>query len=770
MPPKTKEKSGNKLTITKEEALKYHEFPIPGKIEVVATKPCKTQLDLSLAYTPGVAVPCLEIKANPSDIYKYTAKGNLVAVVSNGTAVLGLGNIGAGAGKPVMEGKGVLFKRFADVDVFDIELDTQNPDEVIKTCQLLEPTFGGINLEDIKAPDCFYIEETLKKTMKIPIFHDDQHGTAIISGAALINALEVVGKDIKKIRVVVSGAGASGIACAEHYINLGVKRENITMCDTKGAIYKGRTAGMNPYKERFAHESKFRTIDDALKGADVFLGLSVANCMSPKMLLSMAKDPIVFAMANPDPEITYSLAMETRKDVIMATGRSDYPNQVNNVLGFPFIFRGALDVHATTINEEMKRAATKALADLAKEDVPDSVRKVYGGEELRFGPTYIIPKPFDPRVLVWEAAAVAEAAMKTGVAQRKVNLDEYKEKLMMRLGLSHEVTRNIVVKAKSKPKKIVFPEGDEDKILRASHQLINDHIATPILLGNEKVIKDKIKKLGMDLNGAEIVDPSNFSKREEYVDAYYKLRQRNGLTRANANTRIRNRTIFASMMLKMGDADALVAGLTQHYPDTIRPALQIVKIQEGVRKVAGLYIVTTKNKTCFFADATVNIDPTDEDLAEIAILAAETAKRFGVEPRVAMLSFSNFGSSNHPNAKKVARATELVKKRVPHLIIDGEMQADTAVVPDIVKETFPFSSLKEGANVLIFPSLEAGNIAYKLMARIGGADVMGPILMGMSKPVHVLQRGAEVSDIVNIAAIAVVEAQDKVSAKVKVSK
>ncbi|MBI4669024.1 MAG: phosphate acetyltransferase [Elusimicrobia bacterium] len=749
------------MSVTKKEALDYHEYPTPGKVEVVSTKPCFTQRDLSLAYTPGVADPCLEIKAHPEDIYKYTSKGNLVAVVSNGTAVLGIGNIGAAAGKPVMEGKGVLFKRFADINVFDIEVASENPEEVIRVCQLLEPTFGGINLEDIKAPECFYIEETLKKTMKIPVFHDDQHGTAIISGAALLNAIEIVGKDIGKIKMVVNGAGAAGFSCADHYVRLGVKRENIFMCDTKGVLYKGRTEGMNKYKEKFAVDTDARALADVMRGADVFVGLSVANVVTPEMLCSMAKNPIVFAMANPNPEIKYELAVAARSDLIMATGRSDYPNQVNNVLGFPFIFRGALDVRATQINDEMKLAATYALAELAKEDVPDSVRKAYGGQRLQFGREYIIPKPFDSRVLIREASAVAEAAMKTGVAQKPVDLAVYRVQLEKRLGRAREVMRTVIGKAQRDSKRVVFPEGDQEKILRAAAELLDEKIAVPIILGNEAGIRALIAEHGLSLEGAEIVDPAAFARREEYVEEYYKIRQRKGATRQRAAEIMLERNAFGAMMVHLGDADALVSGLTEHYAQTIRPALRIIKVRKGVNKVSGLYVMVMKKEIYFFADTTVVIEPTAEDLAEIALLAAETARRFDVEPRVAMLSFSNFGSTQHPLSDKVRKAVEIVRGKAPDLTIDGEMQADTAVVPEIMENTYPFSALKDGANVLVFPSLEAGNIAYKLLGRIGGATAIGPILMGMSKAVHVLQRDAEVNDIVNMAAIAVVDAQAK---------
>ncbi len=749
------------MAINRQDALDYHFGKRPGKIEVVPTKPCRTQRDLSLAYTPGVAEPCLEIRKNPREAFKYTARGNLVAVVTNGTAVLGLGNIGALAGKPVMEGKGVLFKRFADIDVFDIEIDSTDPQEVIRVCQLLEPTFGGINLEDIKAPECFLIEETLRRTLKIPVFHDDQHGTAIISGAALLNALEIVGKEISNVRVVFNGAGASGIACAEHYVRLGVKRENILMVDTQGVIYKGRKEGMNPYKERFAAETKLRTLAEAIEGADVFVGLSVKGALTPQMLRTMADRPIVFAMANPDPEITYEDALATRSDVLMATGRSDYPNQVNNVLGFPFIFRGALDVRAMAINEEMKLAATRALAALAKEDVPDSVCRAYGLEHIRFGPEYIIPKPFDPRVLVWEATAVAQAAMESGVAQEPVELDEYRERLERRLGKAREITRMLIHKAQAQPKRVVFPEGENDKILRASHILVEENIARPILLGNPETIRIRAAELGISLAGMEIVDPARSPKRPSYTEELYRLRQRRGVTLSAASELILNRNLFASMMVHQGDADAVVSGVTQHYPDTIRPALQVIKMREDLHKVSACYaLITRQGEIYFLADCAVNIDSTAEELAEIALCAAETARRFDITPRVAMLSFSNFGSVKHPLAEKMRRATELVQQADPTLMADGEMQADTAVVPEIIEQTYPFCRLRGGANVLIFPDLTSANIAYKLLIRLGGGEAIGPILMGMSKPVHVLQRGAEVEEIVNIAALAVVDAQE----------
>lgn len=746
--------------IRKQEALDYHSQGRRGKIEVISSKSCQTQRDLALAYTPGVAEPCREIETNPEDAYLYTAKGNLVAVVSNGTAVLGLGDIGALAGKPVMEGKGVLFKRFADIDVFDIELNSHNPDEIIRAVQMLEPTFGGINLEDIKAPECFYIEEALKKTMNIPVFHDDQHGTAIISGAALVNALEVVGKKIDKVKVVFSGAGAAGIACAKLYESLGVRRQNMLLVDTKGVVYKGRKEGMNPYKEYFAVDTEARTLADAMKDADVFCGVSAKGIVSKEMVKSMADNPIVFAMANPDPEITYEDATSARSDIIMATGRSDYPNQVNNVLGFPFIFRGALDVRAKMINEEMKIAASHALAQLTKEDVPDSVMRAYGGERIAFGRNYIIPKPFDPRVLLWEATAVAKAAMDTGVARNPIkDFEMYRDSLEARLGKSREVMRFFIRAAQHAPRRIVFPEGEEEKILRAAQVILDERIAQPILLGSRTFIKQRIADLGLDLDGVEIINPGKSPRFDEYVTAYYAMRQRKGLTRFDAERHMKTHNIYGMMMVELDDADGLLSGLTQHYPDTVRPALQIIGKREGVRKIAGLYMMVFKNQTVFIADPTVNIEPTAEDLAEIALLAAEKVRQFDMEPRVAMLSFSNFGSTQHPLTEKVRRAVELVHRSAPNLMVDGEMMAETAVVPDIVNELYPFSTLKGPANVLICPDLTSANIAYKLLARLGGAVAIGPILMGIRKPVYLLTPGNDVNDIVNMTAMTVFESQ-----------
>ena len=755
------------MKIRREDALAYHapssSGSPAGKVSVVPTKPCRTQRDLSLAYTPGVAIPCLEIEKDPSLAYQYTSKGNLVAVVTNGTAVLGLGNIGPLAGKPVMEGKGVLFKRFADIDVFDIELATLDPREIIRTCQLLEPTFGGINLEDIKAPDCFIVEEELRRTMKIPVFHDDQHGTAIISGAALLNALEIVGKTLAEARIVVNGAGASAISCASHFIKLGARRENIVMCDSKGVIHAGRTSGMNAYKERFVSDTKARTLAEALVGADVFIGLSSANCLTGEMIQPMAKDPVIFALANPDPEIPYEEAVAARPDAIVATGRSDYPNQVNNVLGFPFIFRGALDVRATMINDEMKLAATRALAELTREDVPDSVRRAYGVGKMEFGRDYIIPKPFDPRVLVYEAAAVAQAAMETGVAQIQLNLDDYRESLEKRLGKAREVMRMLIHKAQQAPKKIVFPEGSDERIIRAARVLIDEHIACPVLVGDAAAIHASLAALHVDASLVEIVDPAADARAGLYMDELFRLRQRKGMTRCEARNSVRDPFVFASLMVHMGDADGMLGGMTRNYPDTIRPALQVIQMETGLKRVCGAYLlITPKGEFYMLADPTVNLEPTSEELAEIAILAARTARRFDLEPRVAMISFSNFGSTRHPLAAKVARAVEIVHNRAPELVIDGEVQADLAVSPEVLAEQYPFTPLAErGANVLVFPNLEAGNASYRLLARLGNCELVGPILMGFAHPVHVLPPETEVDTIVKMAAVAVVEAQEK---------
>lgn len=753
--------------VRKEDALLYHSEGRPGKIEVQSSKSCATQRDLSLAYTPGVAEPCREIHANPDDAYLYTAKGNLVAVVSNGTAVLGLGDIGALAGKPVMEGKGVLFKRFADIDVFDIELDSHDPDAIIRTIQMLEPTFGGINLEDIKAPECFYIEETLRRTMNIPVFHDDQHGTAIISGAALLNALEIVGKKIEDVKVVFSGAGAAGIACARFYERLGVLRKNVLLVDTQGIVYAGRTKGMNPYKDYFAAETDLRTLAEAMRGADVFCGVSIKDLVTKEMVRTMADNPIVLAMANPDPEIDYNDAVRARDDVIMATGRSDFPNQVNNVLGFPFIFRGALDVHASAINDEMKVAAAYSLANLAKEPVPDAVLKAYGGRRIEFGKEYIIPKPFDTRVLLWETVAVAKAAMATGVARRPIrDFEAYTDSLEARLGKSREIMRFFIHKARTDPKRIVFAEGEEENILRAACIVVEEGIAKPILLGSRTLITQRSHDIGLDLGGVDVINPSKSAKLDEYITTYYQSRQRKGVTRPDAERQTKTHNIFGMVMVQRGDADGLISGLTQHYPDTVRPALQIIGKREDVKKIAGIYMMVFKNETIFIADPTVNVNPTSEELADIAILSAEKVRQFNIEPRVAMLSFSNFGSARHPLADKVRQAVQIVRSREPRLIIDGEIQADAAVSPDIMNQLYPFSPLGEGANVLVCPDLTSANIAYKLLARFGGATAVGPILMGIRKPVYLLVPGSTVSDIVNITAMAVFESQRAVQSGV----
>lgn len=748
--------------ITREDVLEYHRLNgRPGKISVVPTKPMATQRDLGLAYTPGVAVPVLEIEKDPENAYEYTSKGNLVAVISNGTAILGLGDRGALAGKPVMEGKGVLFKKFADVDVFDIEVNSHDPEEIVRVVAAISPTFGGINLEDIKAPECFYIEETLKGMLDIPVFHDDQHGTAIISGAALVNGLEVVDKNIADVRIVVSGAGAAAISCSELMVRLGVTRLNIMLVDSKGVVYKGRQEGMNKYKERFACETDSRSLADAVRDADVFYGLSIADILTEAMVKTMAENPLIFAMANPDPEIKYELARAVRPDAIVATGRSDYPNQINNVLGFPFIFRGALDVRARAINEEMKVAASQALARLAKEDIPDSVLRAYGLESLKFGRDYIIPKPLDPRVLLRESPAVAQAAMETGVARRQIDLEEYREQLAFRLGMGEQVRHFILHKAQSCPnkKRIVFAEGEENKIIRAAAMIQDDGIGQPILVGRPEVIAQRIATLGLDCN-LEIVDPDAFPRRSEYNEAYYTLRQRKGVALQDTNNLLSDPNIFGPMMVKMGDADAFVSGLTHDYPEVIRPALQIHHTAPGVKRAAGAYIIVVDNRTYLFTDATVNIDPSAEDLAEIACLSADLARQLGMEPRVALLSFSNFGSTPHPLSDKVRKAVELIRARCPDFKVDGEMQADTAVVPEIIENRYPFSEVKD-ANVLVFPSLEAANIAYKLLARLGNAQAIGPILLGMGAPVHVLQTGDEVRDIVNIAAVAVMDAMNR---------
>jgi malate dehydrogenase (oxaloacetate-decarboxylating)(NADP+) len=752
--------------VTREDALEYHHLEgRPGKVSVVPTKPMETQRDLSLAYTPGVAVPVLEIEKDPELAYEYTSKGNLVAVVTNGSAILGLGDRGPLAAKPVMEGKGVLFKRFADVDVFDIELNSADPQVIIQTVAAIAPTFGGINLEDIRSPECFYIEETLKSMLDIPVFHDDQHGTAIISGAALMNGLEVVGKRLEDVHITMAGAGAAAISCAELMIRLGARRENIMLVDTHGVVYKGRTVEMNKYKQRLANDTDRRTLAEAMQGADVFYGLAVANILSADMVKSMAERPLIFAMANPDPEIPYELAKEARPDAIVATGRSDYPNQINNVLGFPFIFRGALDVRARAINEEMKVAASQALAALTREDVPDSVLRAYGLDALKFGPDYIIPKPLDPRVLLWESPAVARAAMETGVARKPIDLDGYRQQLAYRQGLGEQVRYFIMnsAKAASPKKRVAFAEGEETKIMRAAAQVLEEGIGIPILVGRAEVIIEKLKQLGLN-NDMQIVDPERFVRLEQYAEHYSQLRARKGVTIYQARRRVLEPNVFTALMVKMGDADASVSGVTFDYPDVIRPALRIHHTQAGKRIAAGVYIIIVGRRTYLFTDATVNIDPSAEDLADIAFLAADFARKLLIEPRVALLSFSNFGSTPHPFSDKVRKAVELMRSRGADFPVDGEMQADTAVVAELIDQRYPFSQVRD-ANVLVFPSLEAANIAYKLLARLGNAQAIGPILLGVGAPVHVLQTGDDVRNIVNIAAVAVMDAASREKSK-----
>ncbi|MGB9691741.1 MAG: NADP-dependent malic enzyme [Candidatus Sumerlaeaceae bacterium] len=744
---------------TRDEALAYHSRPPAGKIEIRPTKPCLTQRDLALAYTPGVAEPCREIEANPEEVFKYTARGNLVAVVSNGTAVLGLGDIGPLAGKPVMEGKALLFKRFADIDAIDIELATKAPTEIIRTVQLLEPTFGGINLEDIKAPECFEIEEALRATMQIPVFHDDQHGTAIISGAALLNALELVGKRIEQVNIVFSGAGAAAIATARFYCLLGARKENITIVDSKGVIYVGRKEGMNRWKQEFATETSARSLAEAMRGADVFVGLSVAGLVTEEMLRSMAAKPIVFALANPDPEIPYDVAKAVRPDAIVATGRSDYPNQVNNVLGFPFIFRGALDVRARQINEQMKVAAAKALAALARESVPETVAKAYGLETITFGPDYLIPKPLDPRVLTWVAPAVAEAAIESGVARHKLDIAKYREALENRLGRSREIMRIVFHKARTAPKRVVFAEGSHSKILQAARQLVDEKIASPILLGDPPAIEAQAARLQISLTGMRIESLANSPNRDRYARRIFELRCRKGVTLSEAFELVRDPNYYASAMVEQGDADVMISGIEYHYPDGLRPPMRIIGVDPKHKTAAGVYLIITKQRTLFFADTTVNIDLDAERMARVAVLTANLARSFGVEPRVAMLSFSNFGSVRHPRTEMVQQAVKMARQLDPTLQVDGELQANTALNAEHLNETYPFNILGGEANVLIFPNLEAGNIGYKLVARLADAELVGPILVGMKKPVHILQRGDEVKDIVNLTAIAVIGAQ-----------
>ena len=753
--------------LRKQEALDYHSKGRPGKIEVVPTKEAKTQRDLSLAYSPGVAEPCLEIAANPEDVYKYTAKGNLVGVISNGTAVLGLGNIGPEASKPVMEGKGVLFKIFADIDVFDIEINETDPEKFVQIVQSLEPTFGGINLEDIKAPECFYIEQELKKRCKIPIMHDDQHGTAIISAAALLNALILQKKKIDKVKFVVNGAGAAAFACIQLYESLGAKHSNFMVFDRKGILYKGR-ADVEDMKAKFCVDAKYKDYDlaKALKDADVFIGLSIGNVVTPEMVKSMAKNPIVFAMANPDSEINYEVAVAVRKDIIMATGRSDYPNQVNNVLGFPYIFRGALDVRATAINEAMKLAAVKALAELAKAPVPDIVNLAYNEKTITFGPSYIIPKPLDPRLLSTVAPAVAKAAMESGVAKYPItDWDKYAEDLNHRLGLDNQLSRVIGSKARKDPKRIVFADAENIKILKVAQLVMEENVAYPILLGKEHKIRKLADENGIDLEGMPIMNPADDQHeelRKKYGEIFFEKRQRKGVNRYESYKAMKDRNHFGCMLIENGEADGMISGLSRNYPDTIRPALQIIGTEPGVKKIAGMYIMFTKRGPLFLADTTVNFNPTAEELAEITLLVAKEVKQFNIKPRIAMLSYSNFGSSDSPEANLVRKAREIVKEKEPSLICDGDVQGILAFNKEILRENYPFTELLDGeVNTLIFPNLAAGNIAYNLLQEVGGTDSIGPILLGLNKPVHVLQLGSSLRSIFNMVLIAVVDAQTK---------
>jgi malate dehydrogenase (oxaloacetate-decarboxylating)(NADP+) len=747
----------------KQEALDYHSSGRPGKIEVIPSKPTSTQRDLALAYSPGVAVPCLEIEKDPEAVYKYTAKGNLVAVISNGTAVLGLGNIGPEASKPVMEGKGLLFKIFADIDVFDIEVDQTNVDDFVKTVKAISPTFGGINLEDIKAPECFEIERRLKEELKIPVMHDDQHGTAIISGAALINALEVAEKEISKVRIVVNGAGASAISCTSLFVMLGVKIENIVMLDSTGVIRQDRD-NLDVHKIRFATSRNINTLEEALIDADVFIGLSKGNILNGDHLKKMAADPIVFAMANPDPEITWDAAIAARPDVIMATGRSDYPNQVNNVIGFPFIFRGALDVRATQINEAMKLAAVHAIAQLAKEPVPEMVNLAYNKKNIVFGKEYIIPKPLDPRLIYTISPAVAKAAMESGVAQKPItNWDGYVNELKKRLGLDNKLIRVITNKAKQNPKRVVFADADTYKILKTAQIVKEEGIALPILLGNKKKIHALIAEHNLRLDDIPVIDPREESETlTEFGNIFFEKRKRRGFTLYESRKIMQERNYYGSMMVETGQADALISGLTRNYTDTIKPALRIIGTQPGVNKVAGMYIMITKNGPIFFADTTINIDPTAEDIVEITLLAARAVERLNIKPRIALLSYSNFGSSTTESALKMRKACEILHANHDDLLVDGEIQANFAFNAQLLKDNFPFSELVEtGANVLIFPNLDSGNIAYKLMQTMGAAEAIGPVLLGLKKPVHILQLGSSVREIVNMVTIAVADAQTR---------
>ena len=749
--------------IKKKDSLHYHQMPKPGKIEVVPTKPSNSQRDLSIAYSPGVADPCMEIAANPEDVYKYTAKGNLVAVITNGTAVLGLGDIGPEASKPVMEGKGVLFKIFADIDVFDLELDANDPDKFIEAVKAVAPTFGGINLEDIKAPDCFYIEQRLKEELDIPIMHDDQHGTAIITAAALLNALEISEKNIEEVKVVFNGAGASAISCAKLYLALGVKSENLFMCDSKGLIVTSR-GELTPEKELFAKDHKEAQLADLMKDADVFVGLSKGGIVSKAMVKSMAPNPIVFALANPDPEITYEDAMDAREDIIMATGRSDNPNQVNNVLGFPFIFRGALDVRATKINEEMKLAAVRAIAELAKEPVPEIVNLAYAESNLTFGHTYIIPKPFDPRLITTVAPAVARAAMESGVAKAPItNWKAYSRELSDRLGRDDKFIRLLNENARRHPQRIVFTEGDNYRILKAAEILISNGVAKPILLGSKEKMEAIIEEYQLELQEAEFIDiMADRDGRERYATQMYEFRQRRGWTMGECRSKIKSREYYGNMMLRDGGADALISGLTVKYPTALRPILRIIGMEEGMRKAAGMYILLSKRGPMFFADTTINLDPTVEDLVQMVLNVADTVKRTNIVPKVALLSYSNFGSSNGPDAHKMAKASAILRKEHPDLIVDGEMQANFALEPELLQESFPFSDLVgHRANVFIFPNLAAGNITYKMLQSFGAAEAIGPMLIGTKHSAHVLQLGASVREIVNMATLAAVDARNR---------
>ncbi|MFY0651428.1 MAG: NADP-dependent malic enzyme [Cyclobacteriaceae bacterium] len=745
----------------KKDALLFHSDPVPGKIEVSPTKPLTTQRDLALAYSPGVAEPCLEIAKNPTDVYQYTAKGNLVGVISNGTAVLGLGNIGPEASKPVMEGKGVLFKKFAGIDVFDIEVAEENPDAFIKIVRALEPTFGGINLEDIKAPESFQIERELREQMNIPVMHDDQHGTAIISSAALLNALIVVGKKIDEVKVVVNGAGGAAISCTDLYVKIGVKRENIIMLDSRGVLRKDRN-DLNEMKSRYATDRDVTTLDEAIKGADMFLGLSMGNVLSPDNLLSMSDDPIVFALANPTPEIAYDLAMSTRPDVVMATGRSDHPNQVNNVLGFPYIFRGALDVRATTINEEMKLAAVTALSELAKQSVPDLVSKAYGGSPIKFGKEYLIPKPLDPRLISTISPAVAKAAMDSDVADLDIyDWEHYKAELEERVGAEKRILARIISQAKKSPKRIVFAEADNLKILKAVQMVRDEGIAVPVLLGNVTKIEKLVKENELDLDDCEIIDPFYADElRAEYGKLLYEKRKRKGISLYEGESRMLDRNYFGAMMVEVGAADALISGLLSEYAKCIRPALQIIGVDDEVERVGGMYIIRSKKGTFFLADTSVNIDPTAEQLVDIIGLSARAVRFFDFEPKMAVLSYSNFGSPKGEVPSKTSRAVEIAKVKWPELKIDGEVQANVALNKKLMSKAYPFSELAgENVNTLIFPDLTSSNIAYNLLMEIGGSEAIGPILMGMKKPVHILQNGSSARDIFNMAAIAVVDAQ-----------